>query len=153
MRCWQDQLPFHAGGACSHRTSHRPYLRLHLRRKITLVCSLFQFSPIYSADNGTTRRQKRMHGSPLNCTCTRAYIVQFAGGRGRGRGGGGGSRGYKGGSRYGPRPDYPEVEKRNAAFERYYNELAVVGEDEREEFWTALRRELPNSFRFAGSKG
>lgn len=26
-------------------------------------------------------------------------------------------------------------------------------EEERQEFWAALRRELPNSFRFCGSKG
>jgi multisite-specific tRNA:(cytosine-C5)-methyltransferase len=25
--------------------------------------------------------------------------------------------------------------------------------EEREQFWAALRRELPNSFRFCGSKG
>ena len=38
-------------------------------------------------------------------------------------------------------------------YERYYNGLNLVEEPEREEFWTALRRELPNSFRFTGSKG
>lgn len=31
--------------------------------------------------------------------------------------------------------------------------MDIIGEDEREKFWEALRRELPNSFRFAGSKG
>ncbi|KAI9833762.1 MAG: hypothetical protein M1819_003495 [Sarea resinae] len=72
----------------------------------------------------------------------------------RGRGGGGrGGRGGGGGHRAGVRTDYKEVEKNNEAFENYYNQLGIVEDGEREEFWTALRRELPNSFRFTGSKG
>ncbi|KAK4991543.1 tRNA (cytosine-5-)-methyltransferase ncl1 [Elasticomyces elasticus] len=75
------------------------------------------------------------------------------GGRGRGRGGGGGGGGgyhNKSGERFPAR----DVEKINERFERYYNELKLVpGGDERERFWAALRRELPNSFRFCGSKG
>lgn len=43
--------------------------------------------------------------------------------------------------------------KTNDLYEGYYNELGLVGEEEREEFWKTLRRELPNSFRFTGSKG
>lgn len=44
--------------------------------------------------------------------------------------------------------------KQNEKLERYYNELNIVPEgEEREQFWAALRRELPNSFRFCGSKG
>ena len=44
--------------------------------------------------------------------------------------------------------------KNNEQFERLYNELNIVPEgEEREQFWAALRRELPNSFRFCGSKG
>jgi multisite-specific tRNA:(cytosine-C5)-methyltransferase len=31
--------------------------------------------------------------------------------------------------------------------------MGIVPEEEKEEFWTAMRRELPNSFRFTGSKG
>jgi hypothetical protein len=69
-------------------------------------------------------------------------------GRGRGRGGGGGNR-----NNWDDRSSYKEIEKKNEQFERYYNELNLVEGDERTEFWTALRRELPNSFRFAGSKG
>jgi len=38
-------------------------------------------------------------------------------------------------------------------FEKYYNELGIVASEEYEEFWATLRRELPNSFRFTGSKG
>lgn len=37
--------------------------------------------------------------------------------------------------------------------ERYYNELIDMSEEQKKEFWDALRRELPNSFRFCGSKG
>ena len=46
-----------------------------------------------------------------------------------------------------------DVEKNNVLFEKFYNELGLLGEHEGSEFWTALRRELPNSFRFTGSKG
>ena len=71
------------------------------------------------------------------------------GGRGRGRGGGGGYH-NKSGERFPAR----DVEKINERFERYYNDLGLVPEGkEKEEFWAALRRELPNSFRFCGSKG
>ncbi|KKY21849.1 putative methyltransferase [Diplodia seriata] len=69
------------------------------------------------------------------------------GGRGRGRGG------NRGGWSSGSRGDWKEVEKHNVNFEKYYNELGLVPEEEREQFWTALKKELPNSFRFTGSKG
>ncbi|KAF2149582.1 S-adenosyl-L-methionine-dependent methyltransferase [Myriangium duriaei CBS 260.36] len=81
--------------------------------------------------------------------------------RGGGRGGRGGKRGGRGGGRGGGgwngannRQSFQEVKKENEHFERFYNELNIVPEgDEREQFWAALRRELPNSFRFCGSKG
>jgi multisite-specific tRNA:(cytosine-C5)-methyltransferase len=44
------------------------------------------------------------------------------------------------------------VNRYNDRYEAYYNELDLVGEDERESFWQAMRRDLPNSFRFTGSK-
>lgn len=65
---------------------------------------------------------------------------------GRGRGGGGWHN-------QGGRADYQEIPKSNIKFERYYNELGIVPKEEYEEFWQALRRDLPNSFRFTGSKG
>lgn len=43
--------------------------------------------------------------------------------------------------------------KENEKLERYYNELGIIPEAEKAEFWDAMRRELPNSFRFTGSKG
>ncbi|KAL9578870.1 MAG: hypothetical protein Q9212_005442 [Teloschistes hypoglaucus] len=73
--------------------------------------------------------------------------------RGRGRGGGDRGRG-----RNAPRTDrsqrvdYNEVAKFNKLFEGYYNQLSIFEDDEKDDFWAALRRELPNSFRFAGSK-
>lgn len=75
------------------------------------------------------------------------------GGRGRGRGRGGGG----GGSRN-QQPDnrvsFQDVVKKNEKFERFYDALNIVpAGQEREQFWEALRRELPNSFRFTGSKG
>jgi multisite-specific tRNA:(cytosine-C5)-methyltransferase len=51
------------------------------------------------------------------------------------------------------RTDYDEVIKKNEKFERYYNELGIVEDEEKERFWEAVRRDLPNSFRFCGSKG
>ncbi|KAF1986178.1 S-adenosyl-L-methionine-dependent methyltransferase [Aulographum hederae CBS 113979] len=62
-------------------------------------------------------------------------------------------RGGRGGGSQQQRSDYADVEKHNDQFENYYNDLGIVADSEREEFWTALRRELPNSFRFTGSKG
>ncbi|KAJ4300488.1 tRNA (cytosine-5-)-methyltransferase ncl1 [Collariella sp. IMI 366227] len=70
------------------------------------------------------------------------------GGRGGGRGGG---RDNRAGHR--PYQTYPEVPKENKRLEEYYNTLIDLPEEERAEFWAALRRELPNSFRFCGSKG
>ncbi|KXX82165.1 Multisite-specific tRNA:(cytosine-C(5))-methyltransferase trm4a [Madurella mycetomatis] len=72
------------------------------------------------------------------------------GGRGGGRGGRGG-RDNRGGHR--PYQTYPEVAKENKRLEEYYNVLLQLPEEEKAEFWAALRRELPNSFRFCGSKG
>lgn len=72
------------------------------------------------------------------------------GGRGgKGRGGGGGGRDNRSDNRI----SYDKIEKTNEKFERYYNSLIQMPEEERADFWAALRRELPNSFRFAGSKG
>ena len=79
-------------------------------------------------------------------------------GRGGGRGGRGGRKGGGGGGgntwNNAPRQSYAEVKKENKQLENYYNTLNIVPEgEEREQFWAALRRELPNSFRFCGSKG
>ncbi|KAK4156861.1 mitochondrial GTPase [Chaetomidium leptoderma] len=52
-----------------------------------------------------------------------------------------------------PYHSYPEVPKENKRLEQYYNSLVDLPEDERADFWAALKRELPNSFRFCGSKG
>ncbi|KAJ5217781.1 uncharacterized protein N7469_011406 [Penicillium citrinum] len=59
-----------------------------------------------------------------------------------GRGGGGGGR-----------TNWSEITRSNEKLERYYNELGIVPEEEKEEFWAAIRRDLPNSFRFTGSRG
>ncbi|GIZ42615.1 hypothetical protein CKM354_000587500 [Cercospora kikuchii] len=77
------------------------------------------------------------------------------GGRGRGRGGGG--RGG-GGSRQNQfqdnRVSFDKVDKTNEKFERFYNSIPIVPEGpERDAFWKHLRKELPNSWRFTGSKG
>ncbi|KAG9239904.1 S-adenosyl-L-methionine-dependent methyltransferase [Calycina marina] len=51
------------------------------------------------------------------------------------------------------RVSFEKTPKGNAKLERYYNKILGLGEEEQAEFWAALKRELPNSFRFAGSKG
>lgn len=45
-----------------------------------------------------------------------------------------------------------DIARTNEKFEHYYNELNVVPQEEREQFWEAMRRDLPNSFRFTGSR-
>ena len=91
---------------------------------------------------GETRRQQSQYVQHLVPSVSIADIVQFTG-----RGGRSGQRDQR------ERVDYQELPKQNALYERYYNELGDVPEEEREEFWSALRRDLPNSFRFTGSKG
>lgn len=73
----------------------------------------------------------------------------------KGRGGGRGGKRNRDDNRGGHQPytRYPEVVKQNERLERYYNDLLQLPEEEREQFWAALKRELPNSFRFCGSKG
>ncbi|KAL8898017.1 MAG: hypothetical protein Q9192_002300 [Flavoplaca navasiana] len=74
--------------------------------------------------------------------------------RGGGKRGGDRWRGGKGPRTQRPqRSDYEEPIKSNDRFEHYYNQLGLFDHVEKETFWAALRRELPNSFRFTGSKG
>lgn len=97
-------------------------------------------------------------GYVLNClsylikSCYRAFSDCYQGGRkgGGNRGGGGGGNG---GDRDASWRNYPDVVKKNEKLERYYNEAIPLDDAEREEFWSTLKRELPNSFRFCGSKG
>ena len=70
-------------------------------------------------------------------------------GRGRGRGGGGGGQHFR---QRATRVGHDDVPKTNRLYEKYYTELGLVEEAEYEEFWNTLRRELPNSFRFTGSR-
>ncbi|EFQ98544.1 tRNA (cytosine-5-)-methyltransferase NCL1 [Nannizzia gypsea CBS 118893] len=62
-------------------------------------------------------------------------------------------KGSKGGSR-GTRPaNYSStLVRENENYEKYYNSLQIVPEEEKQAFWDALRRDLPNSFRFTGSR-
>ncbi|KAL8683653.1 MAG: hypothetical protein Q9186_000426 [Xanthomendoza sp. 1 TL-2023] len=74
--------------------------------------------------------------------------------RGGGKRGGERWRGGRGPRTERPqRADYEEPVKTNARFEEYYSQLGIYEDSERDDFWAALRRELPNSFRFTGSKG
>ncbi|KAK6705755.1 hypothetical protein SNK05_009636 [Fusarium graminearum] len=72
--------------------------------------------------------------------------------RGKGKRGGGG--GGRGGARDGGGwRDYPAIPKENEKLQRFYDSLLQLPEEEKNAYWEALRRELPNSFRFCGSKG
>ncbi|KAI0106303.1 S-adenosyl-L-methionine-dependent methyltransferase [Nemania sp. FL0031] len=48
---------------------------------------------------------------------------------------------------------YPDIPKQNEKLENFYNSLLPLDDAEKSEFWEALRKDLPNSFRFCGSKG
>ncbi|KHJ34286.1 putative trna (cytosine-5-)-methyltransferase ncl1 [Erysiphe necator] len=50
------------------------------------------------------------------------------------------------------RVSFDKVPKSNERFEKYYNQILGLSDDEKSVFWEALKRELPNSFRFTGSK-
>ncbi|KAI4603316.1 hypothetical protein KJ359_006109 [Pestalotiopsis sp. 9143b] len=81
----------------------------------------------------------------------------FRGGR---KGGGNNRGGPRGGPSKGDDRDrnpswrsIPAADKKHEKLERYYNTVLPLEDDERAQFWDALKKELPNSFRFAGSKG
>ncbi|EHY53874.1 tRNA (cytosine-5-)-methyltransferase ncl1 [Exophiala dermatitidis] len=72
------------------------------------------------------------------------------GGKKGGRGGGRGGGGHR--PRQDNRTNKAEISRYNEKFEEYYNQLGIIPEEERSDFWEAMRRDLPNSFRFTGSK-
>ncbi|KAK2739677.1 hypothetical protein FQN57_006511 [Myotisia sp. PD_48] len=45
-----------------------------------------------------------------------------------------------------------DLVRENEKFERYYNSVLNLSEDEKQQFWDTLRRDLPNSFRFTGGR-
>lgn len=47
---------------------------------------------------------------------------------------------------------YKDIVKENDAFCRYYQHIAICGENEWEDFLTSLRSDLPVTFRISGSK-
>ncbi|KAF4592443.1 methyltransferase (Ncl1) [Ophiocordyceps camponoti-floridani] len=71
--------------------------------------------------------------------------------RGKNRRGGGQFRG--GGQAGGGWRDCAPIPKENEKFQEYYDSLLRLPVEEKQLYWEALRRELPNSFRFCGSKG
>lgn len=80
----------------------------------------------------------------------------FRGGRKGGGNRGGPRGGHTGGDDRDRNPSWrsiPAADKKHEKLERYYNTVLPLEDDERAEFWDALKKELPNSFRFAGSKG
>ncbi|POR36315.1 tRNA (Cytosine(34)-C(5))-methyltransferase [Tolypocladium paradoxum] len=70
--------------------------------------------------------------------------------RGKNRRGGGGNRG---GAQAGGWHDYPAIQKENEKLQEFYDALLQLSDEEKQQYWDALKRELPNSFRFCGSKG
>ncbi|KAK5088972.1 tRNA (cytosine-5-)-methyltransferase ncl1 [Lithohypha guttulata] len=77
-------------------------------------------------------------------------------GRGGKRGGRGRGRGSYGGPNRRDQPDNrvdkSKLPRVNEKFENFYNELGIVPAEERDAFWKAMKTDLPNSFRFTGSK-
>ena len=71
-------------------------------------------------------------------------------GRGRGRGGGGGGGG--GGGRDTRSEPWSDIARKNELFESYYRMGGFMEEAEFELMWKALESDLPNSFRFTGTK-
>ncbi|KAK5998622.1 Multisite-specific tRNA:(cytosine-C(5))-methyltransferase [Cladobotryum mycophilum] len=74
----------------------------------------------------------------------------FRGKNRRNQGGGGGGGRDRGGDGW---RDYPVLKKENAKLQQFYDTLLELPDEEKELFWDAFKRELPNSFRFCGSKG
>ncbi|KAF2659937.1 S-adenosyl-L-methionine-dependent methyltransferase [Lophiostoma macrostomum CBS 122681] len=79
---------------------------------------------------------------------------------GRGRGGGRGN--FRGKGRHRGNRDnrdserttsWSEIERKNHLFENYYKNGGFLDEGEFEDMWKHLASELPNSFRFTGTKG
>jgi multisite-specific tRNA:(cytosine-C5)-methyltransferase len=65
-----------------------------------------------------------------------------------------GNRGGRGGGARAERAtNWHEISRTNEKLERYYNEPEFIPEEEREEFWNTIKKDLPNSFRFTGSRG
>ena len=50
------------------------------------------------------------------------------------------------------RDSYQPVEFKNEMYERFYKESGLVPEEEFPVFWASLKRTLPTTFRFTGSK-
>jgi multisite-specific tRNA:(cytosine-C5)-methyltransferase len=72
--------------------------------------------------------------------------------QGRGRGKRGGGRGGGGGGRDTRSEPWSEITRKNELFESYYRKGGFMPEDEFETMWAALQADLPNSFRFTGTK-
>ncbi|KAL7271489.1 tRNA (cytosine-5-)-methyltransferase ncl1 [Rhizina undulata] len=52
----------------------------------------------------------------------------------------------------GERANYETIPSENAKYEAYYRESGLIPEEEWSEFWGTLKRTLPTTFRFTGSK-
>ena len=79
------------------------------------------------------------------------HVTDTVQGGGRGRNG----FNHRGGGQNHQRRDREhkqDIVRQNEKYERYYNELNLVAEEDRDAFWGVFRRDLPNSFRFTGSK-
>ena len=53
----------------------------------------------------------------------------------------------------GERGNYPTIPSENPLYEHFYRESNLVPKEEWDDFWSALKRTLPTTFRFTGSKG
>lgn len=116
---------------------------LHQHQKLATMGKNFRVS--------ASRRLTRVRKVKTLTLCAQGKNRRRDGGGGRG-GGQQGNGGRDGGGRPGY-TSYPAIAKNNEKLQEYYDGLLQLPEDEKKLFWDALKRELPNSFRFCGSKG
>jgi hypothetical protein len=106
-------------------------------------------------------RPPRSYAPVISTHCPqRAYIGYYQnkngnrnkfGDKRRDRGPGGG--GQKQQPVQGERGNYTSITTENALYERFYKESNILPEEEWNDFWNALKRTLPTTFRFTGSRG
>ena len=82
--------------------------------------------------------------------CATQCLIPAQGGRGRG--GKRGGRGGGGGGRDTRSEPWSDIQRKNELFESYYRKGGFMEEAEFEDMWAALQNDLPNSFRFTGTK-
>ncbi|RPA92698.1 S-adenosyl-L-methionine-dependent methyltransferase [Choiromyces venosus 120613-1] len=88
--------------------------------------------------------------SPISSTPIPAIMGR---GQKKGRGGNNGGRNRRNNNQgSGERGNYASIPTENALYESYYKQSGLIPSEEWDEFWSALQRTLPTTFRFTGGK-